>query len=68
MYYIRKWNKQWGKKAKFVVENNGVFAEFSLSSPKDIVWVSDELPEMDKYKDWDDWKREPVESLDLIVM
>lgn len=70
MYLIHKWNKKYGNAAKFVVENhdNGEFTEFSPVSPNDVAWVKADLTKNSEYKAWDDFQKEPVEDLNMIVM
>lgn len=69
MFKIKLWNKQYGNKAKFVIENkDGKFTEFSPANKKDVMWVSTDLTKNPEYKSWDDWKDEPVENINDIEM
>lgn len=70
MFLLWKWNKKYGNGAKFVVEDQstGKFAEFSPARPRDIAWVDKDLTQVDEYKSWDDFQKEPVKDLNQVIM
>lgn len=69
MFKIKRWNGKYGNVAKFVVQDsNGRFSEFDPTRPKDVAWVNQDLTAEAEYKNWEDFKDEPVEDLSDIVM
>ena len=64
------WNKKYGNGAKFVIQDNKPkkFAEFSPSRPKDIAWVDTDLTKEKEYQSWEDFQKEQVEDLSLVIM
>lgn len=69
MYTIHLWNGKYGNGAKFVVEDeNGKFAEFSPTRPKDVVWVDTDITEDKDYGDWEDFEEEQVDDIKDIIM
>ena len=46
----------------------GKFSEFDPTRPKDVAWVNQDLTTESEYKNWEDFKDEPVENLSDIVM
>lgn len=69
MFKIKRWNGKYGNGAKFVVQDsNGRFSEFDPTRPNDTAWVNQDLTTEAEYKNWEDFKDEPVENLSDIVM
>ena len=69
-YTFYLWNKKYGNRAQFVIQDNKTqkFAEFSPTRPKDIAWVDKDLTKESDYKGWEDFQKEQVEDLSLVVM
>lgn len=69
MYTLKLWNKKYGNGAKFIVQDEeGKFAEFSPTAPKDIAWGDKDLTKEAEYKDWDDFQNEKVADLNTVIM
>jgi hypothetical protein len=68
-YTMKKWNGQYGKEAKFVVQDNknGRQSIFTPGRTQDITWTTTKLdttPEMEK---WEDFGDEVVDDLDKVA-
>ena len=65
MYYLKRWNNQYGRQSRFVAFNPATnqYTEYSPYRPNDVTWVNQNLTLNPSYKDWEDWKNEPIVAL-----
>jgi len=64
-----KWNGDYGKDARFVVEDtkNGQQTMFTPGRASDVVWTSTNLAETPEIKHWDDFGDETVDNLEDVA-
>ena len=69
-FILKLWNRKYGKSAEFIVQNTETkqYTLFSLSAPKDVTWVKEDLTKDPSYKSWDNFHDEPVDDLGQIIM
>ena len=65
MFYLKRWNKQYGRQARFVAFDPATnkFTEYSPYHTNDITWVSNDITSNPIYADWEDWHDEPIVAL-----
>lgn len=70
MYTILKWNGQYGKETKFVVQDdkNGQQSMFTPGRTQDLVWTTTKLDTTPEISKWEDFGNEKVENLDDVMM
>ena len=70
MYTILKWNGQYGKEAKFVVQDdkNGQQSMFTPGRMQDLVWTTTKLDATPEISQWEDFGNEKVDNLDDVMM
>ena len=70
MYKLKLWNKKYGAEARFVAYDptSKKYTEFQVDHTKDIIWTSHDLTKEPEYKNWEDWKDEPVNFLEDVMM
>jgi hypothetical protein len=70
MYTILKWNGQYGKEAKFCVQDdkNGQQSMLTPGRTQDLVWTTTKLDTTPEISKWEDFGNEKVENLDDVMM
>ena len=70
MYVLTKWNRKFGDKALFVVQDKstGKFCLYAPDRPDDKTWVNRDLSVLPEYKDWDDFEHTEVDVLENVSM
>ena len=70
MYILMKWNRQYGKSARFIVKDKSTnkYALFTPDRLTDIAWVDQDLTQFPEYKNWDDFEHTEIDYLENVIM
>lgn len=70
MFILMKWNRQYGKSARFIVKDKSTnkFALFTPDRLDDIAWTSQDLTQNTEYSQWDDFGHTEVDYLENVMM
>lgn len=68
-YTILKWNSEYGKGAKFVVQDDktGKQSMFTPGRTQDLVWTTTPLDKTPEMEQWEDFGNEKVEDLEEVA-
>lgn len=69
-YTLLKWNGQYGKDAKFVVQDdkNGQQSMLTPGRTQDLVWTTTKLDQTPEIQKWEDFGNEHVDDLEDVMM